>query len=90
MGRIPKPAIAVYTNACNTYIKWAEIWERMYGIPTFTLDVPGTRADGAQTWPGNPDFENDRRYVAAQLRELIPLLEQVSGVRSTSTGCART
>lgn len=79
MGRIPKPSIAVYTNACNTYIKWAEIWERMYGIPTFTLDVPGSRADGAQTWPGNEDFENDRRYVAAQLRELIPLLEQVSG-----------
>ena len=25
MGRIPKPDIAVYTNACNTYIKWAEI-----------------------------------------------------------------
>ena len=79
MGRIPKPSIAVYTNACNTYIKWAEIWERMYGIPTFTLDVPGSRAAGAQTWPGNQDFENDRRYVAAQLRELIPLLEQVSG-----------
>ncbi|MGW8283298.1 MAG: 2-hydroxyacyl-CoA dehydratase subunit D [Gemmatimonadota bacterium] len=79
MGQIPRPAIAVYTNACNTYIKWAEIWERMYGIPTFTLDVPGSRADGAQTWPGNEDFENDRRYVAAQLRELIPLLEQVSG-----------
>jgi benzoyl-CoA reductase subunit B len=79
MGRIPKPAIAVYTNACNTYIKWAEIWERMYGIPTFTLDVPGTRSAGAQTWPGNADFESDRRYVAAQLRELIPLLEQVSG-----------
>jgi len=79
MGQIPKPSIAVYTNACNTYIKWAEIWERMYGIPTFTLDVPGSRADGAQTWPGNQDFENDRRYVSAQLRELIPLLEQVSG-----------
>jgi benzoyl-CoA reductase subunit B len=45
MGRIPKPALAVYTNACNTYIKWAEIWERMYEIPTFTLDVPGTRAE---------------------------------------------
>jgi len=79
MGRIPKPAVAVYTNACNTYIKWAEIWERMYGIPTFTLDVPGTRADGAQTWPGDADFESDRRYVAAQLCELIPLLEKVSG-----------
>jgi len=81
MGRIPKPAIAVYTNACNTYVKWAEIWERMYGIPVFTLDVPGTRAAGTQTWPGDPDFEHDRRYVEAQLRELIPLLERVSGVK---------
>jgi len=80
MGRIPKPAIAVYTNACNTYIKWAEIWERMYGVPTVTLDVPGSRADGAQTWPGDPDYENDRRYVQAQLEELIPVLARVSGV----------
>ncbi|MGD8867628.1 MAG: 2-hydroxyacyl-CoA dehydratase family protein [Gemmatimonadales bacterium] len=79
MGRIPKPAIAVYTNACNTYIKWAEIWERMYHVPTFTLDVPGTRAAGGQTWPGDADFENDRRYVAAQLGELIDLCEDVSG-----------
>jgi benzoyl-CoA reductase subunit B len=80
MGRIPKPAIAVYTNACNTYIKWAEIWERMYHVPTVTIDIPGSRAAGAQTWPGDPDFENDRRYVAAQIREMIPLLERVSGV----------
>ncbi len=81
MGRIPKPAIAVYTNACNTYIKWAEIWERMYEIPTFTLDVPGTRAAGQQTWRGDPDFEADRRYVEGQVRELIALLEQVTGRR---------
>jgi benzoyl-CoA reductase subunit B len=81
MGRIPKPGIAVYTNACNTYIKWAEIWERMHHTPIFTLDIPGTRAAGTQTWDGDPDFANDRRYVEAQLRELIPLLEQVSGVR---------
>ena len=73
-----KPALAVYTNACNTYIKWAEIWERMYEIPTFTLDVPGTRADGRQTWPGHQDFEHDRAYVLAQLRELIPICESVS------------
>ena len=81
MGRIPKPAIAISTNACNTYIKWAEIWERMYHTPTVTLDIPGTRGADGETWPGDPDFENDRRYVAAQIRELIPLLEQVSGVR---------
>jgi benzoyl-CoA reductase subunit B len=79
MGTIPKPAIAVHTNACNTYIKWAEIWERMYQVPTFTLDVPGTRGANRQTWPGNPDFENDRAYVLAQLRELIALCERVSG-----------
>ncbi len=81
MGRIPKPSIAVYTNACNTYIKWAEIWERMHDTQIFTLDVPGSRAAGKQTWPGDPDFENDRAYVSAQIKELIPILEQVSGVK---------
>ncbi|MEK7787718.1 MAG: 2-hydroxyacyl-CoA dehydratase family protein, partial [Chloroflexota bacterium] len=79
MGRIPRPSLAVYTNACNTYVKWAEIWERMYHIPIFTLDVPGSRSAGGQTWPGHPDFENDKRYVAAQLKELITLCEEVSG-----------
>ena len=81
MGRIPKPALAVYTNACNTYIKWAEIWERMYGIPTFTLDVPGTRAAGGQTQRGDPDFENDLRYVKGQIEELIGVCEGVSGIK---------
>ena len=79
MGRIPKPSLAVYTNACNTYIKWAEIWERLYHIPIFTLDVPGTRAAGGQTWAGHIDFENDRAYVAAQIKELITVCEEVSG-----------
>jgi benzoyl-CoA reductase subunit B len=79
MGRIPRPAIAVYTNACNTYIKWAEIWERMYDCPIVTIDVPGSRAAGLRPGRGDPDFENDRSYVLAQLRELIPLLEKTSG-----------
>jgi benzoyl-CoA reductase subunit B len=79
MGRIPKPTLAVLTNACNTYIKWAEIWERMYHIPVFTIDVPGTRTAGGQTWPGDSSFEADRRYVEAQLRELITLCEEVTG-----------
>ncbi len=62
MGKIPKPRFAVLTNACNTYIKWAEIWERMYHVPIFTIDIPVTRAAGTQSWPGDPDFERDRRY----------------------------
>ena len=78
MGRIPKPAVAVLTNACNTYMKWAEIWERLHGVPVFTIDVPGSRAmpsngrDAAQ-------FERDRRYVEAQIRELIAGLETLTG-----------
>jgi benzoyl-CoA reductase subunit B len=81
MGRVPPPSLAVLTNACNTYIKWAEIWERMYHVPMFTIDIPGTRSAGQQTWPGDSDFENDRRYVAAQLSELISLCEEVTGKR---------
>ncbi len=79
MGRIPKPSLAVLTNACNTYIKWAEIWERMHKMPVFTLDVPGTREADGQTWPGNRHFANDRKYVEVQLRELIQLCEEVTG-----------
>src|SRR5450759_4483085 len=79
MGTLPPPALAVATNACNTYVKWAEIWERLYHVPMFTLDVPGTRRADSQTWPGDLDFEAERAYVAAQLRELIALCEQVSG-----------
>ncbi len=78
MGTIPRPALAVATNACNTYIKWAEIWERFYHIPVFTLDVPGTR-DPRHADVGTGDFAADRAYVSAQLRELITLCERVSG-----------
>jgi benzoyl-CoA reductase subunit B len=79
MGRIPRPSIAVLTNACNTYIKWAEIWERMYHMPSYVLDIPGTREAGGQTWRGDAGFERDRSYVTAQLRELIGVLEGVTG-----------
>jgi len=79
MGKIPKPSLAVFTNACNTYIKWAEIWERMYEIPIVTIDIPGSREAGGQTWRGDRSFENDRTYVEAQLRELIATCERVTG-----------
>jgi benzoyl-CoA reductase subunit B len=81
MGRIPPPSLAVLTNACNTYIKWAEIWERLHHTPVFTLDVPGTRQGGWAEAPGSRGFERDRRYVLGQLRELISLCEEVTGRR---------
>jgi len=78
MGNIPPPALSVLTNACNTYIKWGEIWERMYDAPAFTLDVPGTRTAGGETWPGDPEFVRDRDYVARQLTELIEICERLT------------
>jgi benzoyl-CoA reductase subunit B len=81
MGRIPKPTLAVLTNACNTYVKWAEIWERMHGTRVFTLDIPGTRAAGHASPRGSRSFENDRRYVEGQIRELIQVCEEVTGKR---------
>ncbi len=79
MGKIPRPSLAVLTNACNTYIKWAEIWERMHHCPVFTMDIPGTRQAGLASGRGDRDFENDRKYVEAQVRELITLCERVTG-----------
>ncbi len=81
MGRIPRPTLAVLTNACNTYVKWAEIWERMHGTRVFTLDIPGTRAADRQSPRGSRTFENDRRYVEGQIRELIALCEEMTGKR---------
>jgi benzoyl-CoA reductase subunit B len=79
MARIPKPSMAVLTNACNTYVKWAEIWERMHQIPIQTIDIPGSRAAADNRGSGDKSFENDRSYVEAQLRELITTCEAVSG-----------
>ncbi|GMV05309.1 MAG: hypothetical protein AMXMBFR53_15880 [Gemmatimonadota bacterium] len=80
MGTIPPPSIAVLTNACNTYFKWAEMWERMYAMPTVTVDVPGTRGLHALDISG-ADLDRDRRYVQSQMTELIGHLETVSGKR---------
>jgi benzoyl-CoA reductase subunit B len=80
MGKIPKPSLAVLTNACNTYLKWGEIWERMYQPKVFALDAPGSRSARTQNWDAhNSDFEHDRKYVEYQLRELITMCEEITG-----------
>lgn len=79
MGQVPRPSLAVLTNACNTYVKWAEIWERMYSVPVFTLDVPASRSMPASGQLSGPALESDRLYVEHQVRELIELCERVTG-----------
>jgi benzoyl-CoA reductase subunit B len=78
-GKFARPRLVVSTNMCNTYIKWAEIWERLYDCPVFVLDLPGWRGTGFEYDPSSPTFQNDCRYVEGQLRELITLCEEVTG-----------
>lgn len=78
-GRLPRPSLVIATNMCNTYVKWVEIWERMYHCPVFVLDIPGQRGIRWRAEPGDPAFEADRRYVQSQLEELIELAVKVTG-----------
>jgi benzoyl-CoA reductase subunit B len=80
MGRIPPPDLAVLTNACNTYLKWGEIWERLYDAPVVAVDVPGTRGCGSGAGAPDPEgFDRDVSYVKGQLEELIQVCEDVTG-----------
>ncbi len=79
MGKIPKPSLAILTNACNTYLKWGEIWERMFDTRVFALDAPGSRSANEMKSPDKTVLENDRRYVEYQLKELIALCEEITG-----------
>jgi benzoyl-CoA reductase subunit B len=81
LGIVPRPSLVVASNMCNTYIKWAEIWERLYGCPVVVLDLPGWRGTGFVADAGSDGFAHDRRYVEGQLRELIAACEQVTGRR---------
>lgn len=80
-GRIPKAHLAVASNMCSTFIKWAEIWERMLKTPTFVLDLPGQRAANWQVRPGDAQHAADARWVEAQFRDLIQKCETITGKR---------
>ncbi len=80
-GRIPKAQIAIASNMCSTFIKWAEIWERLLKTPTFVLDLPGQRAGNWQVRPGDAQHAADARWVEAQFRDLIDKCEKITGKR---------
>lgn len=79
MGLIPKPSLVVTTNACNTYFKWAEIWERLHGAPIVTIDVPNDRAAHCQSLKGDNNFRFEHSYVVGQIKDLIDACEQATG-----------
>ncbi len=80
-GRIPKADIAIASNMCSTFIKWAEIWERLLKTPTFVLDLPGQRAANWRVRPGDAQHAADSRWVEAQFQDLIRRCEAITGKR---------
>ena len=78
-GLMPKADLAISSNMCSTFIKWAEIWERMLKTPSFTLDLPGQRGSNWQVRPGDAQHVADSRWVEAQFRDLIERCEKITG-----------
>jgi len=71
--RDPDLLLLSYTG-CFTFMKWFELLREQYKCPTVMLHVPYA-ADGHAT-------KNMRDYIVKQLKEeVIPTLEQVSGIK---------
>lgn len=70
--RIPKPSLILCNYVgCNTYIKWFEHLSELTKAPLYVLDIPFIRT-------GEPSLQ-DIQYVVRQLKELIELLEKLTG-----------
>ncbi|HEX6730316.1 MAG TPA: 2-hydroxyacyl-CoA dehydratase family protein [Pyrinomonadaceae bacterium] len=71
-GKLPKPTLVLCNFVgCNTYLKWFEHVAEFTGAPLYTLDVPFMRYDE----PSKADIA----YVVSQLKEVVTLLEQLTG-----------
>lgn len=72
---LPRPDLLLLSyTGCFTFMKWFELLREQYKCPTAMLHVP-YQGDGETT-------KNMRDYIVKQLKEeVIPKLEQVSGVK---------
>ena len=87
-GGMPKPAVVIASNDCNSGSKIFELWAKRFDIPFMTIDRAAPRAPRLNGWldrlrggwddifgPEVIDFQAD------QYRELIAFLEQHTGRR---------
>jgi len=71
-GRMPKPTLVLCNFVgCNTYVKWFEHVAAFTGAPLYVLDVPFLRGEE----PSAADIE----YVVRQLKEVVQLMEKLTG-----------
>ena len=78
---MPGPDLAIASSLCNTYIKWAEIWERQYQKPAFVLHIPGQRFAGWNDHNTAQNRDADTAWVKSQLEDLIEVCEHITGQR---------
>jgi benzoyl-CoA reductase subunit B len=72
--RLPKPTLVLCNFVgCNTYVKWFEHVAELTRAPLYVLDVPFLR--------GEEPSEADVAYVVRQLKEVIQLLEKLTGTK---------
>lgn len=68
---LPRPHLLVSNNNnCSLLVKWFDVYRREWQIPHFILNVPFCYEE---------QKEGDRAYIIAQLKELIKLIENLSG-----------
>ena len=68
---LPKPNLLISNNNnCSLLVKWFDVYHREMNIPHFMLDVP---------FCYEPQKEKDLLYILSQFRDLIELLEEVTG-----------
>jgi bcr-type benzoyl-CoA reductase subunit B len=73
-GRLPRPDLLFASNnICQTVAYWYTVLAEKWGVPLLLFDTPFNHA-------GEPS-DADTSYMTAQLEEMIPVLETVSGRR---------
>lgn len=73
-GKMPKPSLVLCNFVgCNTYVKWFEHTAELTGSPLYVLDVPFLREDR----PSQADID----YVVRQLKEVVTILEKITGTK---------
>lgn len=68
---LPKPDLLISNNNnCSLLVKWFDVYHRQWGTPHFLLDVP---------FCYGPQQEEDGQYILAQYKDLIRIIETMSG-----------
>ncbi len=71
IGGLPKPDLLISNNNnCSLLTKWFDVYHRKFNIPHYKIDVP---------FCYTPQKEKDLQYIVSQFRDLIELIEQLTG-----------